>query len=92
MPAGRWLPGTMGAIWGALQPAAALACAVCVSPTKDDLGLLWSALFLMVVPVGVVGLIGGWLYYSGSHRWSAGGRQPGSGVPRLTVTETEGAR
>ena len=29
---------------------------------KADLGFFWSALFLMVVPVAVAGLIGGWLY------------------------------
>ena len=43
-----------------------LACAICVGVpwVKADLGFFWSALFLMVVPVAVAGLIGGWLYYA----------------------------
>lgn len=32
--------------------------------SRPDLGFFWSALFLMVVPVAVAGLIGGWLYYA----------------------------
>ena len=43
-----------------------LACAICVGVpwVKADLGFFWSALFLMVVPVAVAGVIGGWLYYA----------------------------
>jgi hypothetical protein len=51
-----------------------LACAFCVGVpwVKADLGFFWSALFLMVVPVAVAGLIGGWLYYA-SRRGRDGG-------------------
>ena len=70
---------------GALRPADALACAVCLSLTKHDMGFLWSALFLMGLPIALAGLIGGWLYYS--YRRSAGrGR---AGYPHLIVTEKE---
>jgi hypothetical protein len=70
---------------GALRPADALACAVCLSLTKQDMGFLWSALFLMALPIVLAGLIGGWLYYS--YRRSAGrGR---AGYPHLIVTEKE---
>ncbi len=38
-----------------------LACAICVGVpwAKADLDFFWSALFVMVVPVAVAGLIGG---------------------------------
>ena len=35
---------------------------------KADLGFFWSALFLMVVPVAVAGLIRGRLYYADRRR------------------------
>ncbi|OGL03577.1 MAG: hypothetical protein A3I03_15315 [Candidatus Rokubacteria bacterium RIFCSPLOWO2_02_FULL_68_19] len=70
---------------GALWPGDALACAVCLSLTKHDMGFLWSALFLMGLPIAMAGLIGGWLYYS--YRRSTGrGR---AGYSRLIVTEKE---
>jgi len=49
-----------------LFPVDALACATCVGGPwdKTDLGIFWSALFLMGVPVVVAGLIGGWLFYN----------------------------
>lgn len=70
---------------GGLWPGDALACAVCLSLTKHDMGFLWSALFLMGLPIAMAGLIGGWLYYS--YRRSTGrGR---AGYSRLIVTEKE---
>jgi hypothetical protein len=45
-----------------LLPARALACAVCVDGTKPDFGFLWSALFLMAVPLVMAGVIGGFFY------------------------------
>ena len=70
---------------GALWPADALACAVCLSLTKHDMGFLWSALFLIALPIAMAGLIGGWLYYS--YRRSTGRAR--AGYPRLIVTEKE---
>lgn len=70
---------------GALWPADALACAVCLSLTKHDMGFLWSALFLITLPIAMAGLIGGWLYYS--YRRSAGRAR--AGYPHLIVTEKE---
>ncbi|MBI3030714.1 MAG: hypothetical protein HYY64_14505 [Candidatus Rokubacteria bacterium] len=75
----------MAVLLGALRPADALGCAVCLSLTKQDMGFLWSALFLMGLPIALAGLIGGWLYYS--HRRSAGRVRPG--YPHLIVTEKE---
>ncbi|MBI2155183.1 MAG: hypothetical protein HYU24_15995 [Candidatus Rokubacteria bacterium] len=72
---------------GALRPAEALACAVCISLTKRDWGFLWSALFLMVLPIAMAGLIGGWLYYS--HRRAAGHGRAGATTPHLIVSEKE---
>ena len=70
---------------GALWPGDALACAVCLSLTKHDMGFLWSALFLMGLPIAMAGLIPGWLYYS--YRRSAGRAR--AGYPHLIVTEKE---
>lgn len=70
---------------GALWPGDALACAVCLSLTKHDMGFLWSALFLMGLPIAMAGLIGGWLYYS-YRRATGRGR---AGYSRLIVTEKE---
>ena len=68
-----------------LRPADALACAVCLSLTKHDMGFLWSALFLIALPIAMAGLIGGWLYYS--YRRSAGRAR--AGYQHLIVTEKE---
>ena len=75
----------VAALLGALRPADALACAVCLSLTKHDMGFLWSALFLITLPIAMAGLIGGWLYYS--YRRSAG--RVRAGYPHLIVTEKE---
>ncbi|MBI4589960.1 MAG: hypothetical protein HY725_14090 [Candidatus Rokubacteria bacterium] len=83
----RWVPWTLAMVGGTLCPADALACAVCISLTKHDLGFLWSALFLMALPIALAGVIGGWLYYS--YRRSGGSRHPATAVPHLTVTEKE---
>ena len=66
-----------------------LACAICVGVpwVKADLGFFWSALFLMVVPVAVAGLIGGWLYYA--YRRAGRRRQGRATIPRLTLTPKE---
>jgi len=68
-----------------------LACAICVGVpwVKADLGFFWSALFLMVVPVAVAGLIGGWLY-SAYRRGSGDGVATGRAtIPPLTSTQKE---
>ena len=78
----RRLGWPLAILGGVLRPADALACAVCWSLTKQDMGFLWSALFLMVLPIAMAGVIGGWLYYS--YRRSAGGR-----AVHLSVTEKE---
>ncbi len=67
-----------------------LACAICVGVpwVKADLGFFWSALFLMVVPVALAGLIGGWPYYGLQTR--AGRRRHGRAtIPPLTSTQKE---
>jgi hypothetical protein len=75
----------LAALLTALRPSDALACAVCLSLTKHDMGFLWSALFLIMLPIVMAGLIGGWLYYS--YRRSAG--RVRAGYPHLIVTEKE---
>jgi hypothetical protein len=70
---------------GALWPRDALACAVCLSLTKRDMGFLWSALFLIALPIAMAGLIGGWFYYS---YWRSAGRAR-AGYPHLSLTEKE---
>ena len=77
----------VAALSAALRPEPVRACAVCVGLTKDDWGLLLSALFLMAVPLVVAGVIGGWLYYS--YRRSAARRPADAPTPRLTLTEKE---
>jgi hypothetical protein len=67
-----------------------LACATCVGVpwVKADLGFFWSTLFLMVVPVAVAGLIGGWLYMAYRRRRdgvATGARRS----PPLTSTQEE---
>ena len=66
-----------------------LACATCVGVpwVKADLGFFWSALFLMVVPVAVAGLIGGWLYFA--YRRGRDGVATGATIPPLTSTQEE---
>ena len=81
----RPLGWALAIVAGALQPADALACAVCLSLTKHDMGFLWSALFLMVLPIAMAGLIGGWLYYS-YRRAAERGRVAN---PPLIVSEKE---
>jgi len=67
-----------------------LACATCVGVpwVKADLGFFWSALFLMVVPVAVAGLIGGWLY-SAYRRGRDGVAHGRATIPPLTSTRKE---
>ena len=67
-----------------------LACATCVGVpwVKADLGFFWSALFLMVVPVAVAGLIGGWLY-SAYRRGRDGVAHGCATIPPLTSTRKE---
>ena len=67
-----------------------LACATCVGVpwVKADLGFFWSALFLMVVPVAVAGLIGGWLYYAHT-RGRDGVATRRATIPPLTSTQKE---
>ena len=81
----RWLGGALVILGGALRPADAWACAVCISLTKHDMGFLWSALFLMALPIAMAGVIGGWLYYS--YRRSAG--RGHAAISHLIVTEKE---
>lgn len=71
-----------------LLPGAALACAVCVDGSKLDLGFLWSALFLITLPVVMTGLVGGWVYYASRdrQRLASAGDPPGDG-PRSTAAE-----
>jgi hypothetical protein len=67
-----------------------LACATCVGVpwVKADLGFFWSTLFLMVVPLAVAGVIGGWLYYL--YRRGRDGRRHGRAtIPPLTSTPKE---
>jgi hypothetical protein len=67
-----------------------LACATCVGVPwiKADLGFFWSALFLMVVPVAVAGLIGGWLY-SAYRRGRDGVATRRATIPPLASTQKE---
>jgi len=47
------------------------ACAICAGApwVKADPGFFWSALFLMIVPVAVAGLVGGWPHYAFRRGW-----------------------
>ena len=47
-----------------LQPMAASACPVCFSATNPEIRLAyyWTAALMTLLPVAVVGTIGGWLY------------------------------
>jgi len=52
---------------GALFPADAWACSVCVGWAEDQglhAGFYWSALLLTVVPFALVGVIGAWMRYA----------------------------
>ena len=53
------------------------ACLTCIGApwAKGDLGFLWSTLLLMLVPVALAGIIGGWLFYVHSSRRGAGRRE-----------------
>lgn len=82
----RWLGWAVATSGGALRPADAWACAVCISLTKHDMGFLWSALFLMALPIAMAGVIGGWLYYS--YRRSRDVRTR-AGYSHLVVSEKE---
>ncbi len=83
----RWLLGTLALLGGTLPSSDALACAVCISLSKHDVGFLWTALFLTALPIAMAGVIGGWLYYS--YRKSVGRRQGDAAIPYLMVTEKE---
>jgi len=65
-----------------------LACATCVGVpwVKADLGFFWSALFLMVVPVAVAGLIGAWLCLQARAGRCPHGRAT---IPPLNLTQKE---
>jgi hypothetical protein len=67
-----------------------LACATCVGVpwVKADLGFFWSTLFLMVVPLAVTGLIGGWLYYADT-RGRDGVATRRATIPSLNLTQKE---
>jgi hypothetical protein len=68
-----------------------LACAICVGVpwVKADLGFFWSALFLMVVPVAVAGLIAGWLHYCAYKRGRDGVAHGRATILPLTSTQKE---
>jgi len=65
----RWSPAA--ALLGLLGPGASHAlaqgCAMCGTALKDDptgRAISWSVLFLMAAPYTVVGLVGGYIFYS----------------------------
>ena len=66
-----------------LFPAAAQACAVCLTGLADGDPVAnafnWSILFLMAMPYAIVGSIAGWLFYA--HRRAAKRRAAAEGKP-----------
>lgn len=80
----RLWPAIFGVLSCPIFPAAAQACAVCLTgiagedPMTDAFN--WSVLFLMAMPYLVVGSIGGWLFYA---HWRAKVKRDGE--PRKTA-------
>jgi hypothetical protein len=83
MRAARW--SSFAALLGLLGPGASHAlaqgCAMCGSALKDDptgRAISWSVLFLIAAPYTVVGIVGGYIFYT--YRRAAADR-------RATVTD-----
>ena len=52
------------------HPQAATACPVCFSAASEQtrLAYYWTAALMTLLPLAIVGAIGGWLYHRGSRR------------------------